>query len=333
MKNKFILEIICLMLFFPIHAGAWTVQNEIRNDRTSISLQWVQTSFAGCFESLPSSVWSERLIPRKVEGEVYLGFFLENVSSSNIAISDVSFETFELFRKEGKQWVRVYPEQKLGRCGISLREEIAPKTKMMIFFAVPSSLLASGSYMIKSYCNVEHDDNMLGTISWLTGIFVIPKILEIKSYGDTTGHEGILECTGIVADESSRTPQFYLSVVLKNETDHPLQVPLTGYTGPLNVDMNFRLVEVMENHEKIIGEAGRETKKEDRKILLPGERLYIRSDGFQKYTSDAHDRKFFNPLNWKDLIGKRLKVTSIKWSSQEFSINRQGKLVKAEVKE
>ena len=67
MKNKFILEIICLMLFFPIHAGAWTVQNEIRNDRTSISLQWVQTSFAGCFESLPSSVWSERLIPRKVE--------------------------------------------------------------------------------------------------------------------------------------------------------------------------------------------------------------------------------------------------------------------------
>ena len=44
------------MLFFPIHAGAWTVQNEIRNDRTSISLQWVQTSFAGCFESLPSSV-------------------------------------------------------------------------------------------------------------------------------------------------------------------------------------------------------------------------------------------------------------------------------------
>ena len=34
--------------------------------------------------------------------------------------------------------------------------------------------------MIKSYCNVEHDDNMLGTISWLTGIFVIPKIFGNK---------------------------------------------------------------------------------------------------------------------------------------------------------
>lgn len=88
-----------------------------------------------------------------------------------------------------------------------------------------------------------------------------------KSYGDTTGHEGILECTGIVADESSRTPQFYLSVVLKNETDHPLQVPLTGYTGPLNVDMNFRLVEVMENHEKSSGKlAGKQKRRQENSV-------------------------------------------------------------------